>query len=345
MHANTNRTCGQALTRRALIASLLIVGVALPPFLDGFLVFQMTLALISILAVLGLNILMGYTGQISLGHGAFYALGAYLTAICMQRLGVPYWAAIPISGAACFIAGFLFGFPALRLAGHYLALATFVLAVCMPQLLKWHPLEPLTGGVQGILLDKPDPPSFIPLSQDHWLYYVTLFISLLMFYAAFRIVHGRTGRAMTAVRDHPTAAAVMGIDISLVKTTAFGISAVYAGVAGSLSAIVVQFVSPDSFTIFLSISLLVGVVVGGVGTLAGSVFGGVFIQFVPNLADQLSKSATWAMYGALLLIVGLCLRGGIEGLRRDVLLRFRRWRAAADEKNPRGGDAKRRQGA
>src|SRR3546814_6767324 len=147
--------------------------------------------------------------------------------------------------------------------------------------------------------------------QDQWLYYVTFFVTSLMFYAAFRIVHGRTGRALTAVRDHPTAAAVMGIDISLVKTTAFGISAVYAGVAGSLSAILVQFVSPDRFNIFLSISLLVCVVVGGVGTIPGSVFGGVFIQFVPNLAYPLSKSDTWAMYGALLLIVGLCMRGGI----------------------------------
>lgn len=307
------------LWRYGMLCIVLAGSVLMPAFFDDFFVFQMTLALVAMLAVLGLNLLIGGTGQISLGHGAFYAVGAYASAFLIERWGLPYWATVPMAGLICFVVGFLFGFPALRLAGHYLALATFVLAVCVPQLLKWQKLEWLTGGVQGIVLDKPVSPAFIPLSQDQWLYYLTLGVTVLMFYGAHRLCDGRIGRAMIAVRDHPTAADTMGINTSLVKTTTFGLSAAYAGIAGSMAAILVQFVSPDSFNIFLSISLLVGVMIGGVGTLGGAVFGGLFIQFMPNVADQISKSATWAIYGGLLLVVGFCMQNGIEGLRRQIV--------------------------
>lgn len=304
---------------RILAGLALLAGFALPLVCDDFFIFELALALVSMLAVLGLNILVGFTGQISLGHGAFYALGAYTAALLVGSVGIPYWLTLPLAAALCFVAGFLFGFPALRLAGHYLALATFALSICLPQLLKWQALEWLTGGAQGIVLDKPAAPAFVPLNPDQWLYCLTLAVTLLMFVLAHRLVTGRIGRAMCAVRDHPVAAAAMGIDIALVKTVTFGISAAYAGLAGALSAILVQFVSPDSYTMFLSISLLIGVAVGGMGTVAGAVFGGLFIQFVPSLADQVSKSATWAVYGVMLLVVGLLMRGGIEGALRALL--------------------------
>src|SRR5882672_10294762 len=157
---------------------LLVVACALPFIVSNYRMFQLTLVLVYAIALLGLNILTGYNGQISLGHGAFYALGAYCAAILMDRFGVPYWATIPAAGAVCLVAGFLFGLPALRLEGLYLALATFALGVAMPQLLKYHALEKWTGGVQGIVIAKPEPPAFLvnaglPLNPERWLYFFT----------------------------------------------------------------------------------------------------------------------------------------------------------------------------
>jgi len=269
------------------------------------------------IALVGLNILTGYSGQISLGHGAFLAIGAYTTAILMDKFDVPYWATIPVAGLVCLVAGFLFGLPALKLEGHYLALATFALAVALPQLLKFRHLEPWTGGVQGIVIMKPDPPisSFmgLTLNSDRWLYFVALLVAALMYLVAWNLLRGRIGRALIAIRDQPTAAALMGIDTSLYKSLAFGVSALFTGVAGSLSAILVAFVAPDSFTVFLSITLMVGMVVGGLTSLPGALYGAAFVQFIPNIADQISKAAPWAIYGALLIVLMIALPGGIAG--------------------------------
>ncbi len=217
--------------------------------------FQLTLALAYAIALLGLNMLTGYNGQISLGHGAFYAIGAYTAAILMDRFGVPYWLTLPAAAAVCLVAGFLFGLPALRLEGLYLALATFALALATPQLLKSKHVEQWTGGVQGIVILKPDAPFGLPLDQDQWLYFFTLAVAALMFLLAWNLLRGRIGRALVAIRDHPIAAEAMGVDISLYKALTFGVSAMYTGVGGALGAIAVQFVAPDSFTLFLSITL------------------------------------------------------------------------------------------
>ena len=147
-----------------LLAIVLVVACALPFLVSNYRTFQLTLVLVYAIALLGLNILTGYSGQISLGHGAFYALGAYCAAVLMDKAGLPYWATVPAAGAVCLVAGFLFGLPALRLEGLYLALATFALGVSMPQLLKYHHLEKWTGGVQGIVIAKPDAPFGLPLN-------------------------------------------------------------------------------------------------------------------------------------------------------------------------------------
>src|SRR5690606_3065280 len=151
------------------------------------------LVLIYAIAVLGLNILTGYNGQISLGHGAFYAIGAYVAAILMDCYAVPYWGTLPVAFLVCLVLGFLMGFPALRLGGLYLALATFALAVAMPQMLRWKGIEHLPGGVQGIVLSKPDPPfEFVlfgaELSPDRWLFLFTLLVAVLMFWLAANLV-------------------------------------------------------------------------------------------------------------------------------------------------------------
>jgi branched-chain amino acid transport system permease protein len=309
------RAASVGLDRLLRPALLLALAGGLPFVLSDYRVFQLTLAGSYAIALLGLNLLTGFNGQISLGHGAFLALGAYTAAILMEHAGMPYWATVPVAGAVCLAAGFLFGLPALRLQGPYLALATFALSVAMPQLLKHKSLEHWTGGVQGIVLTKPDaPPWLAGLSQDRWLYFFTLAWALLMFVLGWNLVRGRIGRALVALREQPVAAQAMGVNAALVKSLTFGVSALYAGVSGALGAVAVQFVAPDSFNVFLSLSLVVGIVVGGLATIQGAVWGALFIQFMPNVADQLSKAAPWAIYGLLLIVFTVFMPGGIASL-------------------------------
>jgi branched-chain amino acid transport system permease protein len=306
---------------RRLAVIVFLVAVCVLPFLvSGYRIFQFTQAMIYAIALMGLNMLMGYNGQVSLGHGAFYAIGAYATAILMDHWAVPYYLAIPIAAVVTFIFGFLFGIPALRLRGLYLALATLALALALPQLLRFDAFEPWTGGVQGIFIDKPAVPFGIPLSQDQWLYYFTLAIGVILFVLAGNLMRGRIGRALVAIRDHAIAAETMGIDAARYKSMTFGISALYTGVAGGLSAIVVNFVAPDSFDLFLSIALFVGVVVGGLASVTGAIYGGLFLVFVPNLAQDISEAAPWAIYGLFLIVLMFTLPDGIAGFVRKVLL-------------------------
>jgi branched-chain amino acid transport system permease protein len=296
-----------------LLVVLIAVACALPFVASSYRTFQLTLVMVYAIALLGLNILTGYNGQISLGHGAFYAIGAYCTAILMDQAGLPYWATVPIAGAVCLVAGFLFGLPALRLEGLYLALATFALGVAMPQLLKYKALEHWTGGVQGIVINKPEAPWGIALNPDQWLYFFTLAVTLVMFFLGWNLLRGRVGRALVAIRDHHIAAQAMGVDNALYKSLAFGVSAMYTGVAGALGAIAVQFVAPDSFNIFLSILLLVGIVIGGLASISGALYGALFIQFVPNIADELSKAAPWAVFGILMILFIYVMPTGVAG--------------------------------
>ena len=312
-------------------AILLLVACALPFVVSEYRTFQFTLVLIYSIALLGLNILTGFNGQISLGHGAFYAIGAYCAAILMDKAGVPYWATIPAAGAVCLVAGFLFGLPALKLEGLYLALATFALGVSLPQLLKYHHLEEWTGGVQGIVITKPDAPEFLAglgltLNQDQWLYFFTLAVTVVMFLLGWNLLRGRIGRAMMAIRDNHVAAEAMGINNSLVKSLTFGVSAMFTGIAGALSAIAVQFVAPDSFNIFLSITFLIGIVIGGLASIPGALYGALFIQFVPNIADEISKAAPWAIFGLFLIGFTYLMPMGIAGAILMAMARLRRKR-------------------
>jgi len=308
------------------LAILLVALCALPFLVSNYRTFQFTLVMIYSIALLGLNILTGFNGQISLGHGAFYAIGAYCTAILIDQAGMPYWATLPISGAVCLLVGFLFGLPALRLEGLYLALATFALGVSLPQLLKYHHFEKWTGGVQGIVIAKPNAPFDLPLKPDQWLYFFTLAVMLIMFAFAWNLLRGRVGRAMMAIRDQHIAAEAMGVNNAMVKSLTFGVSAMYTGVAGALSAIAIQFVAPDSFNIFLSITLLIGIVIGGLASISGAIYGALFIQFVPNIADDISKAAPWAIFGLFLIAFVYVMPAGVAGAIRMGLARLRRKR-------------------
>jgi len=316
--------------RRAIgVAAMLLVVCALPFVVSNYHTFQLTLVLVYAIALLGLNILTGYNGQISLGHGAFYAIGAYVAAVMMGHWGVPYWLTVPVAGVVCLAVGFLFGLPALRLEGLYLALATFALAVSLPELLTDKHFDQWTGGVQGIVIVKPDPPFGLPVNQDQWLYFFTLAITLVMFVIGWNLLRGRVGRALIAIRDHPIAAEAMGVNNALYKSLAFGVSAMFTGVAGALGAIAVQFVAPGSFTYFLSITLFIGIVIGGLASISGAVYGAIFIQFVPNISDQISKAAPWAIYGVFVIVCIYLMPDGVAGGVRAIWRRAGSRRAGA----------------
>jgi branched-chain amino acid transport system permease protein len=293
---------------------LLAVAMLLPFLVKNFIIFQLTMTLVYAIAIMGLNLLTGFNGQFSLGHGAFYAIGAYTAAIMMEYAGISYLWTLPAAGIICFTAGFLFGLPALRLEAIYLALATFALAVATPQVLKLSPLERWTGGVQGIVISKPEAPAGLPLNQDQWLYFLTLATALALYIFARNLTRSRSGRAIMAIRDNPLAAKAMGINLPLYKAATFGVSASYAGIAGALGAIAIQFVAPDSFTLTLSVAILVGLVVGGVGWLPGGFIGGAFVMFVPNIAEHVSKGLSGAVYGLILILLIYLMPKGAGGL-------------------------------
>jgi branched-chain amino acid transport system permease protein len=303
----------------ALIVAL-VLALSLPFTMSGFRLFQFTQVLIYAIALLGLNMLTGYNGQFSLGHGAFYAIGAYTTAIMIDRWNIGYGWTIPVAGLLCLGTGFLFGRPALRLEGLYLALATFSLALAIPQILKY--FEHWTGGSQGIVLSKPKAPFGLPLTEDQWLYFMTLAVTILLFILAWNLLRGRTGRAIVAIRDNHIAAEAMGINNALYKSVIFGVSAAYTGVAGALSALAIAFVAPDSFNVFLSITLLTGIVIGGFATISGAIYGALFIQFVPNWAQDISKAAPWAIFGVFLIVFMYVMPRGIAGFLQLLWIRL-----------------------
>jgi branched-chain amino acid transport system permease protein len=310
------------LPRPLLLALFLALALVLPFLVGDYRTFQLTQVILYAIALVGLNLLMGYNGQISLGHGAFYALGAYTAAILIDSYGVSPYLTVPAAALVTFILGYLFGIPALRLHGLYLALATLALALAMPQLLRFDAFEPWTGGVQGIFIDKPDVPFGLPLTPDQWLYFYCLAIACVMFWFAANLVRGRIGRALIAIRDHHIAAGAMGIDTARYKSLTFGISALYTGVAGALSAVVVNFVAPDSFDLFLSIVLLVGVVVGGLASISGAIYGGFFIVYLPNIAQEISEAAPWAIYGLFLIVLMFVMPDGVAGMLKRLGRRF-----------------------
>ncbi|MBC7977542.1 MAG: branched-chain amino acid ABC transporter permease [Myxococcales bacterium] len=314
----------------------------LPKQLSDYHVFQLTQIVVYAIAVLGLNLLTGFTGQLSLGNGAFFAIGSYVAVIVVNKLGVPYWITPALAGLVCFGAGYVFGRSAARLEGLYLALATFALATAFPQILKLDRLEPWTGGNQGLVISKPASPLGW-LTNDQWLYYVCLAVAAVMVVIAWNLIRGRTGRALVALRDHPIAAATMGVDVATYKSIAFGVSAAYTGVAGALAALVSGFISPDSFTILLSIQIVVGGVIGGITSIYGAMFGAAFILLVPDvtkkasevaqsfglpaLATRLENLSPAVLFGLLLILFMMVMPDGLAGMVRVVRTRLARAQA------------------
>jgi branched-chain amino acid transport system permease protein len=302
------------------LALLVLLALIIPFFFGPFRVSQFTLALVYAVAVLGLNLLVGYSGQISLGHGAFFALGAYTCAIMLDRWSAPHLVTIPAAALVCFLAGLALGLPALRLQGLYLALVTLAIAIATPVLIRR--FDDLTGGSQGIAIEQPQAPAWSGLADDQFLYVLTLIVAAPLFWLAAGMVRRDVGRALIAIRDDETAAKTMGVNLAIFKTRAFGLSAAYAGVAGALFVFANGFVAPESFTLVVSFSFLAAVVVGGLATVAGAVFGALFIVFVPVWSSDVDEALSGVIYGAALIACMYVFRGGIMGLLRSVFARI-----------------------
>jgi branched-chain amino acid transport system permease protein len=264
------------------------------------------------MAILGLNIVTGYTGQISIGHGAFMALGGYTTAILTAHHGWSDLATIPLAAVVGFAGGVVVGLPALRLSGVYLALATFAVALAVPQLAKNY--STFTGGTQGLPL---------PSHTGTWLYGVSWTLSAILFVLAWLILRGRAGRAFRSVRDSEIAATSSGVPLPIYKTLAFGISAGFAGVAGSMYVLDNNFVNPDIFGLTLSLYILIGAAVGGLGSLWGVLVGAVFVQLLPTGLQSThalkAQQAAPVIFGFILVVVMILVpRGAADLLRAAV---------------------------
>jgi branched-chain amino acid transport system permease protein len=305
--------------RWAALAVFAIVVVALPYTAPPFRVFQFTVVIIFAIATLGLNMLTGYNGQISLGHGFFFAVGAYTSGILVADQGWPFLVALLPAFALTFALGFLFGIPALRLEGLYLALVTLALAVVTPPLIRR--FGDLTGGSQGMSVPKPQAPDWTGLATDQWQYFLCLAVGVVMFLVAHNLLRGRVGRGVMAIRDNHIAAETMGVNPAIFKTLIFAYSAAFAGVAGGLFSFIVGFLSPESFTLLISIEFLAAAVVGGLATIFGPILGALFTRFMPVYAADFNDAAPGVLYGIALILIMFLMPGGAMGL-------FRRIRAA-----------------
>ncbi len=322
---------------------LLVCAVVIAPFLvSNYHTYQLGFVGLYLVALVGLDILTGFTGQISLGHGAFMGIGAYTTTILVVDHGWRDLWTIPIAGVAAGAIGLAFGLPATRFAGPYLALATFAIPLSFIGLLKRFPH--FTGGNVGKNLPQLRSELGWHVNPSIWFYVVCWVVALVMFPGAFLIVRGRFGRALRAVRDSEIASTANGVSTATIKTAAFGISAFYCGVAGSLYAIGITYVNPDTFPIDLSILLLVGIVLGGAGSLYGMVFGALFVEFIriswgPGILDLFSKAhhvdthapgSGLVVYGVVLLLVLYVAPAGAAGLLRQLLALAGRLRGKKD---------------
>ena len=347
----------------AVVAVLVVFFALLPQHADELRLQRLTFVAIYFIALVGLNVLVGYSGQISLGHYAFVGVGAYTTALLMLgRPGLalfqhhpPGWLpvgdgmrpifTIPIAGLVAGIFGYAFGLPAQRLAGVSLALATFAVAVSFPQLAKR--FDDVTGGSPGLALNLPQTPFGWHVSVPHWLYYEAWVTAAILALVAWLFLRGRAGRALGALRDGEIAAVSTGVNPTAYKTFAFGVSAAYAGVAGALLVIEISFVNPDTFPIDRSIILLASLVLGGLGSTYGALIGAFVMEFLPIYAQDppflsggLSTRAPAVTFGVILILVMLVapngLMGLLRGLGRKMIYRLDSNPVAIDEQSPLG---------
>jgi branched-chain amino acid transport system permease protein len=289
-----------------------VISLFLPFVLPSFRLSELTMVMVWAITILGLNIILGYTGQLALAHGLFFALGAYSVAILTSDYGWHYIPAIPVGGVLAFAVGRLVGGPVLRLTGLYLAIVTLSLSVAAPSVIKR--FDGLTGGASGKLVSRPGVPGGLRLDPSQWRYYVALTVTVITFVLVGNLLRGRPGRALLAIRDHELAAQSIGVNLARFKTWALAWSALLAAVAGGLFVLNIGIVAPDEFGMPFLMSVLTGLVIGGVGTLSGGLVGGAFIVFVPPLIGEVSDALVGVLYGGILILVLFTFPSGVIGL-------------------------------
>jgi len=307
----------EKMLRAAGCAAVALALLIVPAMFPDFLVYQFSVALTYAIAILGLNLLMGFNGQISVAQGVFFAVGAYTTAIFMTRYGMNYLMTLPIAVLTASILGLLVGIPALRWQGLPLAFITFGLAVLGPPLaLK---LEPITKGATGISMIKPAVPSWFSGNQDTFLYTLCLLGFVLSALFVWRLTRGDTGRSLRAARDSDLIAKSLGVNLTKVRLAAFVTCSGMAGFAGGLFAIVNGFVSPESFQMTKSFDFLVGSIVGGITSISGSLIGALLIVFLPDWAADMNIALSGLIYCAVLVVMMLVARDGVMGQLSNLL--------------------------
>jgi branched-chain amino acid transport system permease protein len=317
---------------------LFIVGLlSVPVWADPYIVYMSNISGIAIVAAMGLNILTGLTGQISLGHAAFVAIGAYTSAILATRLNMPFWITIPSGGIVASFFGTLLGIPCLRLKGLYLAMATMSFGVVVEYTVThW---ESLTMGVRGISIPAPSLLGYT-LGDPSKLFYVTIFFVALLTLGAKNIARTRVGRAFVAIRDRDVAAEIIGVNLTKYKVMAFAISAFYGGVAGGLYSYSTGYLHPENFTLLLSIEYIAMIIVGGLGSILGSIFGAVFLTVMPDIikgvAEFLGQSIVFlqgrydeewniAAFGLLIMVFLIVEPTGLNGIWIRIKTGFKNW--------------------
>ncbi len=306
---------GATTLARAQVMLLVLIGVvllALPNFVDNYIRYVMTRLFIYVLVALGLNLLTGYAGQVSLGHAAFFAIGAYTAAVLAESGQWPSVLCVLAAAAAAAVVGYLLGLPCLRLSGLYLAMATLGFTFIVQEGLLQ--LSGITHGSEGMSV-RPASILGFRFDSDYRKYYLLLGVTVLMLLFARNLVQGRTGRAFLAIRENERAAEAMGVYLAQYKTIAFAISALYTGLAGALSAFVVGFLDPQEFSLFLSIQFITIIILGGLGSLLGSVLGAGFLIILPELLAGLDVWQALA-YGAIMVLTIILMPYGLSGALR-----------------------------
>lgn len=302
--------------RWTVFVLVVVVAVMIPLSSPTYVNFDLSMVMIYAIVGMGLNLLTGFNGQISLGHSAFFAVGAYIAAVLIKD-GWNYLLVLPIALVVCFILGYLFGLPALRLRGLQLALVTLALAIVTPALIKR--LDSITKGQEGINIFLKDPPAWSGLATDQWVYMICLVAVAIVWVVTRRLSTGRVGRSLISIRDNELVSETLGVRSSRMKTAIFAVTAAYAGLAGVLYTYVVQFVGPDSFGLPLAIAFISIIVVGGLGTVSGAIFGAFFIQYVPTWTADVGDSAAGFVYGFALVLFMFVMPFGIGGLIRGII--------------------------
>jgi len=267
------------------LALLMVLLLVLPLITNAYVIYVANLTGIAVIAAVGLNLLTGFTGQISLGHAAFVGIGGYATAILVTRVGLPFWVALPLAGLISAGVGMLIGIPSLRVKGLYLCIATLAAQfICEFVFVHW---ESMTRGIRGINVPPPRVGTFI-FDTEASFYYITLVTVVIGVAFARNLVRTKWGRAFVAIRDRDLAAEIMGINLFRYKLASFALSSFYAGIAGGLWVSFIKVVTPEHFPFSLSIQYLAMVIVGGLGSVIGSIFGAIFMTLVPELLNVLT---------------------------------------------------------